>query len=73
MPGHYSLRDTSVERYIDKKYAKLPLFITNTLFCDLPSSAHLNSPEKVEDVSVITSDFLIRHIDQSFQRWHSIP
>jgi hypothetical protein len=73
MPGHYSLRDAAIEKHIEEKYHSLPLFITNTLLCGAQLTSHLNESAKVEDVSIITADFLIGHINRSFQRWHSVP
>lgn len=73
MPGHYSLRDAAIERCIEEKYSNLPLFITNTLFCGLQSPSGINDSAKVEDVSIITADFLIGHINRSFARWRSVP
>jgi hypothetical protein len=73
MPGHYSLRDAAVEKFIEEKCASLPLFITNALFCGVQLNELRYDPSRVEDVSAITADFLIGHIDRSFRRWRGVP
>ena len=70
MPGHYTLADTSVERIRDRIYADTSICYLSRRTIDIVLEQiyrldHLT--EKKEDITCVTADFLIRHIDASFR------
>ena len=76
MPGHYSLADTNaVNRYYDAADTlfALPCFpfaARDTLNKWSKRYARLDW-DTVSDLKIITSDFLIRNIDDAFDRWRN--
>jgi hypothetical protein len=70
MPGHYSLNDDALKKHIADNYSGLPKYLTNTLFFGRQED---NPSEKTEDIKVISSTFLIRHIDRMFDQWLQTP
>ncbi|MDL2245417.1 hypothetical protein [Parabacteroides sp. PFB2-10] len=75
MPWHYSYGGECVEEYrrqIDRLHPDLPLEIRLVLYT-LPG--HYNPSdctlEVVRDIEVMTADFLIHNIDQSFAQWEN--
>jgi len=74
MPGHYSLDNAGTDNYFSKvesAYTDAPAYLKHILYC-LPSY-FLEPAVKKEDVQYITAEFLIRHIDRSFELWNSSP
>ena len=76
MPGHYSFADTvSVNRYYDAVDAVLdslsgrPMEEVKGVLERLPFRMDDIDYGKVEDVEIVTADYLIRHIDTAFVRW----
>lgn len=76
MPGHYSFADTvSVNRYYDAVDAVLdslsgrPMEEVKGALERLSFRMDDVDYGKVEDVEIITADYLIRHIDTAFVRW----
>lgn len=78
MPGHYSYLGDDINRYYDIAYK----IITSELTPYEQRDSLLNISQKqfigldyrtIPDVKVITSDFLIKNIDDAFARWKTCP
>ncbi|MDR0542975.1 MAG: hypothetical protein LBH19_12305 [Dysgonamonadaceae bacterium] len=70
MPGHYSLNDSALKKHIETSYPGLPKYLTNMMFIGLSEN---NSSGKIEDIHVISSAFLIKHIDRWLNVWQQTP
>lgn len=76
MPGHYSLTDPYITNYyhkVDSQNSQLPVYIKNILYSLPQYYVDLSNANKVEDIQIIKSDYLIKHIDKMFHLWRSVP
>ncbi len=78
MPGHYSLADTSVYLYynavdsaLESMRGKSVWEIKDSLEVVTDRFAFSVNGETVQDVEVITADYLIRNIDTAFEHWRN--
>lgn len=75
MPGHVYFDDSNTNGYfakIDSLYPDEPFYIKHTLY-DLPSFVLSGGNNMKQDIHYIKADYLIRHIDYSFDLWLSSP
>ncbi len=78
MPGHYSYEDTAlINQYYDEVDAAIdamPGANRNQIADTVNSIARklrINDIKKVQDITIITSSYLIRNIDEAFDEWHN--
>lgn len=75
MPGHVYYDDSATNGYftkIDSLYADRPFYIKHALY-NLPGFVLASNEMQKEDIHHITADYLIRHIDRSFDLWLGTP
>ncbi|WP_152616167.1 MULTISPECIES: hypothetical protein [Sanguibacteroides] len=76
MPGHYTIQGTLINEYREKIYADTTAsyFAKKALDISLSKIDWLrDASRKEEDIEHIKADFLIRHIDLSFERLNQYP
>lgn len=76
MPGHYSVVDPYILEYynkVDSLNASIPAYIKNVLYSLPQYYVDLTDAEKVEDVQIMESGFLINHINKMFHIWENVP
>lgn len=78
MPGHYSYGDTAlINQYYDEVDAAIdamPGAKRNQIADTINSIArklHISEIKKVQDVTIITSSYLINNIDEAFDEWRN--
>lgn len=75
MPGHYTLTNGLMDKYIrtmDSLYPDMSSIVKRVVYnIPLRNQRQLGNLKKVEDITVIKSDFLIQHIDNAIQMWDS--
>ena len=76
MPGHYTLEGNLINEYRKRIYGDTAASFYAKKALDI-SLGHLefirDRSYPVEDVKRITADFLIRHVDRSFERLEECP
>lgn len=80
MPGHYSYADTAqVNRYYNSVDSMFDCFYgqpIDSIRNDIDGFARnwgIPGAKKVQDVKIITADFLIANIDSAFRQWQTSP
>ena len=74
MPGHYTLEGSLIDAYREKIYSDTiaSYFANKSLDISLSYMDQFrHTANKKEDVQNIKADFLIRHIDRSFENLNS--
>ena len=73
MPGKYSYKGKAIEKkteafgYLEKETDSIPANIVNNA-----NSQFFENPVKEFDIDVITSEYLIEHIDIAYSQWKTI-
>ena len=80
MPGHYSYTDTALislyYRYVDTlitNYRTMPVPAMSSVMNSTANRLELDSIGRVQDIKIITADFLIRNIEEAFTCWNETP
>ena len=80
MPGHYSCADTAAieqyYRYVDTlvtKYHDMPVDKMASVMDRLADKLRIDTLGYVQDLKIVTADFLIRNIDDAFVCWRETP
>lgn len=80
MPGHYSCADTAAieqyYRYVDTlvtKYHDMPVDEMTSVMDRLADKLRIDTLGYVQDLKIVTADFLIRNIDDAFACWRETP
>ena len=77
MPGHYGMYGEAMDKYkqfIDSAAANYNYIMRRALYCTaykIPSI--MATLEAIEDIHIITADYMIRNIDRSFEIWEQYP
>lgn len=79
MPGHYSYKDTSVIVYYSQAVDSILLAMRDYPHHVIRDSVNacarqlgIDQLEKVQDIHIITADYLIRNIDDAFETWQGL-
>lgn len=80
MPGHYSFADsTAIKPYYDAVDSVLTAMKDDDVWAIKDSLAKIDrqyahlSPEYIDDIEIITANFLIQNIDSAFVQWEKGP
>ena len=76
MPGHFSWGGKSLEEYTDRlrESGSFSPFTQKVLqFLYYRNDMEIQYLERHEDIRCITADFLIGHIDRTFEMWEKLP
>ena len=76
MPGHYTLAGKEIEQFKEKIHAdtSVSYFAKKLLEISISNIESIQkNAQKTEDVENIKSEFLIRHIDRSIERFITCP
>lgn len=76
MPGHYTLEGDIIDRYREKIYEDTTSSYFNKKMLEISLSSMDGMQDisrKVEDVEIVKADFLIRHIERSFECVNECP
>lgn len=76
MPGHYSYKDTNainnyynqIDRFLNSNQDAPRQMIADTINC-IAEKLEINKLKTVEDIKIITSQYLIKNIDEAFKIW----
>ncbi len=77
MPGHYGMYGPAMDdykRFIDSAAADYNYTMRRALYCTAYKIPELMARlEPIEDIHIVTADYLIRNIDRSFEIWQYYP
>lgn len=76
MPGHYSLTNEATNGYfqkINERYPHIEQPAKHALYCLPKYAIELLDFRGPEDIHCITADFLIKHIDRTFELMDKLP
>lgn len=75
MPGHCTYTNELIDKYVhttDSLYPEMSSIVKRVVYnIPLRNKNQLYDLKKIEDITVIKSDFLIQHIDNAIQIWNN--